>query len=130
MLDKINYTTTPAMMPVRVLSGNSISKTKKWGARKRARLAAQWRLGLIEVTPTIKAAAETFGVSVPYTAEAIADLKADGEHLTTNGNSNGQLPFIPDINDLWSHMDDDEREMFAREHLDSIWDAFDRITAA
>ena len=80
--------------------------------------------------PTTKKAAETFGVSVPYVMEAIADLKADGEHLTTNGNSNGQLPFIPDINDLWSHMDDDEREMFAREHLDSIWDAFDRITAA
>lgn len=55
-----------------------------------------------------------------------------------NGNGNGddgefvvrnQLPFVPDVNDLWSHMDDDEREEFVRGHLLSVWDAVERVTA-
>jgi hypothetical protein len=132
MLDRTNYTTTPARTPVRVLSGHSIAKTKKWGARKRAFLAAQRQLGVIEVTPTIKAAAETFHVSVPHVMEALADLKADGEHLTKhngNGNGNGHgLPFISDINDIWSHLTDDERETFVRDHLHSVWAAVENVT--
>lgn len=139
MLDKTTYTTTPAPTPHRVLSGNSISKTKTWTARDRAALAARWVFGLIEVSPTIKAAAGTFGVSVPYVQEAIADLKDVGHLPKRNGNGHGndyavvhdyaKLPFIPDASDLWSHMTDGEREAFVRGHLLSVWDAVERVTA-
>ena len=95
--------------------------------------------GLIEVSPTIKAAAGTFGVSVPYVQEAIADLKDVGHLPKRNGNGHGndyavvhdyaKLPFIPDASDLWSHMTDGEREAFVRGHLLSVWDAVERVTA-
>jgi hypothetical protein len=65
---------------------------------------------------------------------------------TANGNGNGhghngnggggdfvvrdQLPFIPDANDIWLSMSDDEREDFVRDHATSIWSALDRITVA
>ena len=67
--------------------------------------------------------------------------KAKAAKKTANGNGNGnghgqrlrsrprQLPFIPNIDDVWSHLSDDERETFVRGHAPSIWSAFDPITA-
>jgi hypothetical protein len=112
MLDKTNFTASPAMTPVRVISGNSISKMKSWDARERARFAAKWRLGGILVTPTTKLAAAVFGVSVPYVMEAIADLKTAA---AKNGNGNGSngADAQLSLDDLWTHMDPDEQAMFA-----------------
>jgi hypothetical protein len=124
MLDRTAYTTPPETTPVRVLSGNSISKTTSWTARQRAALAARWTLGLIEVKPTIKAAAETFHVSVPYVMEAIADLKADGEHLTKRNGNGVQLS----LDDIWTHMDADEQAMFAHRNLSTVWAAVENVT--
>jgi hypothetical protein len=63
----------------------------------------------------------------------------------TNGNGHGHgrngiggddipvihdhMPFVPDINDLWSHLSDDERASFVRGHAASIWSTIDEITA-
>ena len=95
-------------------------------ARVRARLAAEWYLGLLEVKPTIAMATAAFKVSQPYISEALADLRTTTtknlpaeikiinllEEKSGNGNGHG-LPFTPDINDLWSHLDDDARAEFS-----------------
>jgi hypothetical protein len=63
--------------PERV-TGQSIAKAH-WSPRKRARLAAKWRSGLIDVKATTKLAAEVFGVSLPLVLEEIA--KVNGAKL-------------------------------------------------
>ena len=129
MLDKTTtYTAPPTMTPIRVLSGNSTSKTTTWTARERADLAARYVFRLIEVEPTIKFAAKTFHVSVPYVMEAIDDLKDVGHLPKRNGNGH-RLPFIPSLADVWSHSTNEERAQFIRDHLLSVWDTVERVTA-
>jgi hypothetical protein len=140
MLDKTAYTTMPAMPQSRV-TGQWLGKAQL-AARMRARLAAEWYLGLLTVKPTIAMATAAFKVSQPYISGAIADLKMsgateNGNGATKNGNGNdypvvhdyAKLPFVPNISDLWSHLSDDEREGFVRGHLLSVWDAVERVTA-
>jgi hypothetical protein len=57
-----------------VITGQSIAKSA-WGPRLRARRAAEWRLGLITVDPTIRLAADVFGVSVPLVVDAIKEIE-------------------------------------------------------
>jgi hypothetical protein len=40
-----------------------------------------------------------------------------------------KLPFVPNADDLWSHMSDGERAAFVRGHAASIWSVLDEITA-
>jgi hypothetical protein len=58
-----------------VVTGQTIAKSA-WGPRYRARLAAEWKLGLVKVDPTTQLAARVFGVSVPLVMDAIKDLEA------------------------------------------------------
>jgi hypothetical protein len=137
MLNRTAYTPVPETMPVRVISGHTVSKTKKPGARDRARLAAMWKFGMVEVTPTTRQAAEIFGASIPYVNSAIADLKADGYlgngHATNGNGGNGAAASALDdvqlsLDDLWTHLDEDEQAMFARRNLDSVWTAVEAVT--
>jgi hypothetical protein len=140
----------------REVTGQWIGKAEL-DARQRAKLAALWVNRRLDVKPTVKAAVTIFGVCQPYITEALADLKASarkGKRKATaktangshngrghNGNGNGSnghgdyvvvhdnMPFVPDVNDLWSHMSDDEREAFVRGHAASIWSVIDHITA-
>jgi hypothetical protein len=131
MLDKTAYTAPLKMAPVRTLSGNSISKAKSWTARQRARFAAEWLAGVVQVEPTLKMAAEIFGASIPYVNEALADLKAYAEYVG-NGcliNGNGTATPVSAIDAAWLSMDTDEREAFARRHLISLWDAIEVVTS-
>jgi hypothetical protein len=63
------------------VTGQAIAKSH-WSPRKRARYAAKWRSGLIDVKPTTKLAAEVFGVSIPLVLEEIA--KVNGAKLATS----------------------------------------------
>jgi hypothetical protein len=112
----------------------------------------------VEVKPTVKAAAVIFGVSQPLISAALANRgtparkgkrktaakTANGNGSTNgNGHNNGhgrngdgdipviinKLPFTPNADDIWSHMSDDERAAFVREHAASIWSTLDQITA-
>lgn len=144
MLQKTDYTTAPEMTQKRVITGQWIGKAKLT-KRQLAELAALWLAGEIEVKPTAAMAAVLFRVSKPYITAATADLrKAKAAKKQNGGNGNGhngnghghdyvvvreQLPFIPSIDDVWSHLTDDEREAFVRGHAPFIWSAFDHITA-
>jgi hypothetical protein len=143
MLEQFEYTESPAT-PQRVVTAQWLSKA---GLSKRelAHFAALWLTGEISVKPTAAMAAALFKVSKPYIVEALADLRKAAAAKKRTGHGNGgnghngrghngndhyaKLPFTPDVNDLWSHMDDDEREAFVRGHAASIWSAFDHITA-
>jgi hypothetical protein len=144
-----HYTTAPAMTQKRVITGQWIGKAKLAKCQL-AELAAMWLAEEIEVKPTAAMAAVLFRVSTPYITQATANLRkakaaakkqnGDGNGHNGNGNGNGgnggndyvvvrdQLPFTPDAHDLWSHMDDEERDEFILEHLDSMWAAFERVT--
>ena len=99
----------------------------------------------------MKAAVVIFGVSQPLISAALADQKAPARRkkngngslskaavTKTNGNGNGndypvvhdytKLPFIPDINDIWSHLNDDERADFVSAHLAGVWEALEAVT--
>ena len=103
-----------------VISGQAIAKSK-WYPRERARFAARWKLGAVQVDPTIKLAADVFNVSVPYVVEAIGDLKAstpDGtvDHPTTL------------LDSIWDDLCGFERDAFVSRHLIEVWDAVERTT--
>lgn len=140
MLDKTAYTTTPATAQTRVITGQWLGKA---GLSKRqlAELAALWLAGEIEVKPTAAMAAVLFKVSKPYITQATAALreakaakKNGGNDHNGNGNNSDyvvihdKLPFVPDINDVWSHLTDEERAGFASAHLDSVWAALEAVT--
>jgi hypothetical protein len=146
MLDVLEYTEQPVEAQ-RVVTGQWLGKAR-FDARQRAKLAALWVSRRLEVKPTVKAAVTIFGVSQVYISEALADLKtparkgkakkngtppkAAAAKMNGNGHDDRAVvihDFIPDINDLWSHMTDDEREDFVHGHASSIWSMFDHITA-
>jgi hypothetical protein len=131
MLNGTVYTPPPAMSQIcGTISGQTISKTKKWTPRERAHFAAEWRLGLLSVTPTVGQAAALFGASVPYTMAAIEDLKADAEYVG-NGrliNGSGSAAPVSGIDAAWLEMDEDERKAFVLRHLTTVWDAVESAT--
>src|SRR4051794_39256550 len=56
---------------IKAVSGLFIAKaTTSYPKRQRADDAARWLRGELQIKPTIKVAAETFGVSVPLVTEA------------------------------------------------------------
>jgi hypothetical protein len=152
MLKRLEYTGQPAEAQ-RVVTGQWLGKAKL-DAHQRAELAAKWVSRKIEVKPTVKAAVVIFGVSQPLISAALADLKAPARRKkngngngslskatvikTNGGNGNGdydvvvhdyaKLPFIPDINDIWSHLSDDERADFVSAHLAGVWEALEAVT--
>jgi hypothetical protein len=120
MLDKTHYP-PPVATSTCTVSGQTIAKSD-CGPRRRADLAARWRLGLIEIEPTIKLAATVFGVSLPLVNEAIGNIEASGTEL--NGTA-----AIPPIDPIWASMSNEERDAFVDRHMPTIWDAIERVTA-
>jgi hypothetical protein len=132
MLQKTEYT-------AKAVTLQSLAIERK-GARTRARLAAKWLVGRIEVKRTVALAAVIFDVSQPYINEALGGRLKDVQLARLknghNGNGNGAvvhdtklLPFVPNIADVWSHLTDEERDEFVLAHLDSVWAALERVTA-
>jgi hypothetical protein len=126
MLNGNTHTLPPAVPQFGTIRGATIAKKTKWTARERARFAAEWLAGVVQVEPTLKMAAAIFNVSIPYVNEAIADVKADAEylargHLTNHGN--GTATPISGLDAMWLSMDEDERKLFVLRHLTSVWDA-------
>lgn len=83
---------------------------------ERARDAARWIRGELQVEPTLKLAAETFGVSVPLVAQAREQLerRASGKH-----HGNGGTTTLSD-----SAIDNIVREV----GVNRIWASIDRLT--
>jgi hypothetical protein len=77
MLDVTNSTLMNGAGQPATVSGQTISKTRTWTARDRARYAALWKLGALTVRPSTKMAATTFGVSTPLVADAIKEIETD-----------------------------------------------------
>ena len=100
---------------VRIISGQATAKSK-WEPRERAGYAARWKLGEVQVDPTLRLAATVFDVSIPLIVEAIDDLKA-------------AAPTTPTINSIWATLSGAERDAFVRRRLLEVWDAVDRTTA-
>jgi hypothetical protein len=145
MLQKYEYT-------AKAVTLQSLAIERK-GARTRARLAAKWLVESIEVKRTVAMAAVIFDVSQPYINEALGGRLKDARTRNGNGNGNGNghngnghngnsngadypvvhdtklLLFIPNINDVWSHLTDEERDEFVCAHLESVWAAVERVTA-
>jgi hypothetical protein len=75
MLDKTHYTVLPPLRSTpTVISAWTISATKSWSPRKRARLAAGWVRGLVTVKPTAKLATEVFGANGMYVWQELRAL--------------------------------------------------------
>jgi hypothetical protein len=72
MLDIIS-SSSPSAIPLKV-TGQAIAKSH-WSPRRRAFLAAKWHSGQVTIEPTVKLAAEVFGVSVLLVNAAIADAE-------------------------------------------------------
>jgi hypothetical protein len=116
MLDKTGYTVPPlASIGTKTMvshRGQTIAKTRSWGPRDRAVFAAKWRLGLIQVEPTVKLAALTYGVSVPLVREEIKILKTRTARANNRVKANG----------------DEALDAYVRDNLLKIWDAVERVT--
>jgi hypothetical protein len=76
---------------VRTISGQSIARKKRWDPRERARLAAQWVAGTLNVEPSVKLAAEVFHVSEQLVRQAIAEV----QRAVDNGAVLNGTPVIP-----------------------------------
>jgi hypothetical protein len=122
---------------VRTISGQSIAKSE-WGPRKRARLAAQWRDGTLTVKPTVKLAAEVFGVSEQLVRQATDELsysawleREDAQVLATPDPQNGipATPPNPIESAWWTGLSEPERDDFVRAHFDSVWASVERLTS-
>jgi hypothetical protein len=57
------------------ITGQTIAKSR-WTATKRKHLGAQWVLGRVVVSPTIKLAADVFGVSATLIKQELAFIRA------------------------------------------------------
>jgi len=76
----------PAGKTAKTITGQYLAKaTVNYPARRRAEDAARWLRGQVTIKPTVKLAAETFGVSVPLVAEA-RDLLEQQERAKRHGN--------------------------------------------
>jgi hypothetical protein len=77
MLDRTStsYTVLPALRSTpTVISAWTISSSRSWSPRKRARLAARWVRGLVTVKPTTKLATEVFGANGVYVWQELRSL--------------------------------------------------------
>ena len=107
-----------AVHQARIISGQAIARSK-WEPRERAWYAAKWKLGKVRVDPTLKLAADVFGVSLPYVVEAVDALKAQPGNVA---------PTMP-INSIWANSSAAERDAFVRSHLIEVWDTVEYVTA-
>jgi hypothetical protein len=113
MLDRTSTTySMPPTASIEVVTGQTIAK-RQWHPRTRAHYAAKWRLGLIRVAPTVKLAAEVFGVSVSLTMKEVEYLQAHPPKSNGNGIS----------------IDRVKLDAFVRENLLEVWAAIERVTA-
>jgi hypothetical protein len=104
--------------PVRTISGQSIAKSE-WGKHNRAYLAARWKLGTVRVEPTIKLAAEVFGVSEQLVTRAVARQRGGNGAVATPPGS---------IDSWWAALSESDRDDFVRKHLLALWDSIERVT--
>lgn len=100
----------------RTMTGQSLAKRHDLNPRKRAREAALWILGDLDLKPTLKAASLVFSVSIALIMEERDYLLATTEPE-------------PRIDHIWAAMSVSEREAFVRNHLPDLWSHFDRVTA-
>jgi hypothetical protein len=112
----------PTGKPIKTVSGQFIARAKvHYAPRRRAEDAARWLRGELTIKPTLKLAAETFGVSIPLVVEArehhlrrLAQREQGKRHL--NGGS------VPGLSD------DAVERIVAEVGVERIWRAVDKIT--
>jgi len=119
------FTVSPAAFqsPASSVDGRSITNAQ-WGPRKRAYLAAQWKAGTLNVKPTVKLAAQVFGVCEALVRQATVEVQRKAEAL--NG-----VPVMPPnpIESLWwTELSQAEQDDFVRTHFDSVWASVERLT--
>jgi hypothetical protein len=104
---------------IKAITGQFLARaTVNYPAHHRARDAARWLRGELTIKPTVKLAAETFGVSVPLVAEARDDLARDEQRKRFGGNGNSITT-----------LSDDAIERIVREvGVDRIWCAVEKLT--
>jgi hypothetical protein len=81
---------------------------------KRARMAAQWVSGALELKPTVRSAAAVFDVTPGAVVRALGRR---------------QKPAKPALVRAWSAASEPERLAFVRMCTEEIWSAVDRVTA-
>jgi hypothetical protein len=107
---------------VKAVTGLYIAKAAvNYRKYQRAEDAARWLRGELQIKPTVKLAAKTFGVSIPLVAEArkhhlrqLARREQGKRHL--NGGS------VPGLSD------DAVERIVAEVGVDRIWRAVDKLT--
>lgn len=121
MLDKTKNTSSAMAPSIRTIGGQTVAKTKKWTTTERADLAAKYKLGLLNVTPTAKQAANLFRVSVQLVAARVGELETRG--IKANRAINGT------IDHEWASLPAAARDDFVRRSLLQIWDTLEKVTA-
>jgi len=110
--------TTNGQAPIpKAVSGQYLAKaTVNYPPRRRAEDAVRWLRGQVTIKPTVKLAAQTFGVSVPLVAQARERLERR-ERAKHHGN--GGATTLSD-----SAIDNIVREV----GVERVWRAIDRLT--
>ena len=100
--------------PHRTITGQALAKTPNREPRERAYQAARWVRGSLTINnPTLRMAAQTFGVCEALIRQAIRELEG-----TT---------FAPPPID-WTGRSDADRDAFVGANLIDLWDRIDRLT--
>jgi hypothetical protein len=107
----------PATKTVKSITAQHIAKaTVNYPSRQRAEDAVRWLCGQLTIKPTVKLAAETFGVSVPLVAEARKRFEQRERAKRFNGGT--------------TTLSDSAIEGIVREvGVDRIWRAVDKLTS-
>jgi hypothetical protein len=102
---------------IKTVTGQYIAKaTISYPPRQRAEDAVRWLCGQLTVKPTVKLAAETFGVSAPLVAEARKRFEQRERAKRFNGGT--------------TTLSDSAIEGIVREvGVDRIWRAVDKLTS-
>ena len=82
--------------PAKVVTGQFVARATHYTKWERARDAALWLRGEVQVVPTTKDAVEFFGISVSLIAEA---GRWHDEHTKLNGNGTGNSTAVPALSD-------------------------------
>lgn len=119
MLDAsyINHQATNGKSPAgKTVTGEYIAKASRhYSSRQRAVDAARWIRGQLQIKPTLKLAAKTFGVSIPLVAAARERLEQQDKHRA-NGNGTTTLS------------DSAVENIVAEVGVDRVWRAIEKLT--
>jgi hypothetical protein len=104
-----------ATVPSSSITGNAITKGRR-NKYERARLAARWHRGDLEIIPTTAMAARTFDTT-EYLVKVALTFTPPASTASV-------------IDRVWARLTPQERDAFVNNHINDLWIRFERVTEA